>query len=153
MKYYYRTRDRPQLPFKSTIPEERREQLINTIKKVIAVMLVFTVIILAACSVDLSPVNAAEIGNSVNLDGYGERLKSATASIWMATENISPTMNSENWCPTADTSPKENMLRNFPTIPSVQATIQDLPDVTIPTDIKSPSDERWLANMSENRRS
>ena len=35
MKYYYRTRDRPQLPFKSTIPEERREQLINTIKKVI----------------------------------------------------------------------------------------------------------------------
>ena len=72
MKYYYRTRDRPQLPFKSTIPEERREQLINTIKKVIAVLLVFTVIVLAACSVDLSPVKAAEIGNSVNLDGYGE---------------------------------------------------------------------------------
>ena len=72
MKYYYRTRDRPQLPFKSTIPEERREQLINTIKKVIAVLLVFTVIVLTACSVDLSPVKAAEIGNSVNLDGYGE---------------------------------------------------------------------------------
>ena len=35
MKYYYRTRDSPQLPFKFTIPEERREQLINTIKKVI----------------------------------------------------------------------------------------------------------------------
>ena len=35
MKYYYRTRDRPQLPFKSTIPEKRREQLINTIKNVI----------------------------------------------------------------------------------------------------------------------
>jgi hypothetical protein len=46
--------------------------LINTIKKVIAVLLVFTVIVLAACSVDLSPVKAAEIGNSVNLDGYGE---------------------------------------------------------------------------------
>ena len=72
MKYYYRTRDSPQLPFKFTIPEERREQLINTIKKVIAVLLVFTVIVLAACSVDLSPVKAAEIGNSVNLDGYGE---------------------------------------------------------------------------------
>ncbi len=46
--------------------------MINTIKKVIAVLLVFTVIVLAACSVDLSPVKAAEIGNSVNLDGYGE---------------------------------------------------------------------------------
>lgn len=46
--------------------------MINTIKKVIAVLLVFTVIALAACSVDLSPVKAAEIGNSVNLDGYGE---------------------------------------------------------------------------------
>ena len=72
MKYYYRTCDRPQLPFKSTIPEERREQLINTIKKVIAVLLVFTVIVLAACSVDLSPVKAAEIGGNVELDGYGE---------------------------------------------------------------------------------
>lgn len=37
MKYYYRTRDRPHLPFKSTIPEERREQLINTIKKMITI--------------------------------------------------------------------------------------------------------------------
>ena len=38
----------------------------------IAVLLVFTVIVLAACSVDLSTVKAAEIGNSVNLDSYGE---------------------------------------------------------------------------------
>lgn len=46
--------------------------MINTIKKVIAVLLVFTVIVLAACSVDLSPVKAAEIGGNVELDGYGE---------------------------------------------------------------------------------
>ena len=41
------------------------------IKRAIAVLLIFTVVLLASCSMDLSPVKAAEIGGNADLDGYG----------------------------------------------------------------------------------
>ena len=43
----------------------------SIIKRAIAVLLIFTVVLLASCSMDLSPVKAAEIGGNADLDGYG----------------------------------------------------------------------------------
>ena len=43
----------------------------SIIKRAIAVLLIFTVVLLASCSMDLSPVKAAEIGDNADLDGYG----------------------------------------------------------------------------------
>ena len=50
MKHFYRTRDRPSDSDKSTIPEERREKLKSTMRKMIAIMLIAVVILLTACT-------------------------------------------------------------------------------------------------------
>ena len=73
MKHFYRTRDRPGNYTNQLILKERREKL-KQVKRIIAVLLALTVIMLAACSDFGTAVKAAEIGggNDVNLDCYGE---------------------------------------------------------------------------------
>ena len=132
MKYYYRTRDRPSHPVTSTIPDERREKLKSTMRKIIAVMLIAIVILLAACAPLGTPIKAAEIDGNVELDGYGE---------YISNDELG------KLCPTVDISPKRSMLSNLQTIQSAQATIRALPVVMIPTDIKSLSDVRWQVSM------
>ena len=71
MKHFYRTRDRPGNYTNQLILKERREKL-KQVKRIIAVLLALTVIMLAACSDFGTAVKAAEIGggNDVNLDCY-----------------------------------------------------------------------------------